>query len=173
MHFCKIENFTYGEINERSFSNPHPGAAINPNIIPSKLGRIYISVINGILIQGPYYFVLFQQLHGVISSLVSFSRLQQNIAMDLMIRAVHRLGPFSMYDKLQYDRNITQYTELLYISITQTWLSQYDSCSNKIFWFLNHYIVSTLLYRWHTHKHMLDKEKIYNISIFFLSKHHL
>ena len=24
MHFCKIENFTYGEINERSFSNPHP-----------------------------------------------------------------------------------------------------------------------------------------------------
>ena len=25
MHFCKIENFAYGEINERSFSNPHPG----------------------------------------------------------------------------------------------------------------------------------------------------
>ena len=24
MHFCKIENFTYGWINERSFSNPHP-----------------------------------------------------------------------------------------------------------------------------------------------------
>ena len=23
MHFCKIENFTYGEINEQSFSNPH------------------------------------------------------------------------------------------------------------------------------------------------------
>ena len=26
MHFCKIENFAYGEINERSFSNPHPWA---------------------------------------------------------------------------------------------------------------------------------------------------
>ena len=25
MYFCKIENFAYGEINERSFSNPTPG----------------------------------------------------------------------------------------------------------------------------------------------------
>ena len=24
MYFCHIENFAYGEINERSFSNPHP-----------------------------------------------------------------------------------------------------------------------------------------------------
>ena len=24
MYFCQIENFAYGEINERSFSNPHP-----------------------------------------------------------------------------------------------------------------------------------------------------
>ena len=24
MYFCKVENFDYGEINERSFSNPHP-----------------------------------------------------------------------------------------------------------------------------------------------------
>ena len=24
MYFCKIENFAYGEINERSFCNPHP-----------------------------------------------------------------------------------------------------------------------------------------------------
>ena len=24
IHFYKIENFGYGEINERSFSNPHP-----------------------------------------------------------------------------------------------------------------------------------------------------
>ena len=24
MYFCKIKNFAYGEINERSFSNPHP-----------------------------------------------------------------------------------------------------------------------------------------------------
>ena len=27
MYFCHIENFAYGEINERSFSNPHPRAA--------------------------------------------------------------------------------------------------------------------------------------------------
>ena len=26
-YFCKIENFAYGEISERSFSNPHPWAA--------------------------------------------------------------------------------------------------------------------------------------------------
>ena len=24
MYFCEAENFAYGEINERSFSNPHP-----------------------------------------------------------------------------------------------------------------------------------------------------
>ena len=24
MNFCEIDNFAYGEINERSFSNPHP-----------------------------------------------------------------------------------------------------------------------------------------------------
>ena len=24
MYFCEIENFAYGEINERSFINPHP-----------------------------------------------------------------------------------------------------------------------------------------------------
>ena len=27
MYFCHIENFAYGEINERSFSNPHPRTA--------------------------------------------------------------------------------------------------------------------------------------------------
>ena len=27
MYFCKIENFAYGEINEQSFSNPHPWTA--------------------------------------------------------------------------------------------------------------------------------------------------
>ena len=27
-YFCKIENFAYGEINERSFSNPHPISVI-------------------------------------------------------------------------------------------------------------------------------------------------
>ena len=27
MYFCHIENFAYGEINERSFSNPHPWIA--------------------------------------------------------------------------------------------------------------------------------------------------
>ena len=24
MYFCHVDNFAYGEINERSFSNPHP-----------------------------------------------------------------------------------------------------------------------------------------------------
>ena len=28
-YFCKIENFAYGEINERSFSNPHPCSEIS------------------------------------------------------------------------------------------------------------------------------------------------
>ena len=27
IHFCKIENFAYWKVNERSFSNPHPMAA--------------------------------------------------------------------------------------------------------------------------------------------------
>ena len=29
MYFCEIENFAYGEINERSFSNPHPRLAVS------------------------------------------------------------------------------------------------------------------------------------------------
>ena len=28
-YFCEIENFAYGEIDERSFSNPHPRSACN------------------------------------------------------------------------------------------------------------------------------------------------
>ena len=28
MYFCEIEKFSYGEINERSFSNPHPWTVI-------------------------------------------------------------------------------------------------------------------------------------------------
>ena len=32
MYFCKIENFAYGEIDERSFSNPHPWAVVQPDI---------------------------------------------------------------------------------------------------------------------------------------------
>ena len=36
MYFCKIENFAYGEINERSFSNPHPRAgSTNTEVIHS------------------------------------------------------------------------------------------------------------------------------------------
>ena len=35
-YFCKIENFANGEINERSFSNPHPRASIY-NYTPIKL----------------------------------------------------------------------------------------------------------------------------------------
>ena len=30
MYFCDIENFAYGEINERGFSNPHPSTAATP-----------------------------------------------------------------------------------------------------------------------------------------------
>ena len=34
MYSCKIDNFAYGEINERSFSNPHPRWTL-PNRVPS------------------------------------------------------------------------------------------------------------------------------------------
>ena len=34
MCFCKIENFAYGEISERSFSNPHPWCLSDPNSVP-------------------------------------------------------------------------------------------------------------------------------------------
>ena len=30
MYFCHIENFAYGEINERSFGNPHPRTKLRP-----------------------------------------------------------------------------------------------------------------------------------------------
>ena len=30
MYFCHIEYFAYGEINERSFSNPHPWTDTDP-----------------------------------------------------------------------------------------------------------------------------------------------
>ena len=29
MYFCYIENFAYGEINERGFSNPHPWQSLH------------------------------------------------------------------------------------------------------------------------------------------------
>ena len=29
MYFWQIENFAYGEINERSFSNPHPKTRVD------------------------------------------------------------------------------------------------------------------------------------------------
>ena len=32
-YFCEIENFAYGEINERSFSNPHPSTTLLPEIL--------------------------------------------------------------------------------------------------------------------------------------------
>ena len=35
MYFCVTENFAYGKINERSFSNPHP-----------RLGLGYVSYVN-------------------------------------------------------------------------------------------------------------------------------
>ena len=39
MYFCKIENFAYGEINERSFSNPHPCST--DFTISRKIPRVY------------------------------------------------------------------------------------------------------------------------------------
>ena len=45
---CKIENFAYGEISERSFSNPHPRSAIEL-IHKSPNASVYISVLNGAL----------------------------------------------------------------------------------------------------------------------------
>ena len=35
MYFCHIENFAYGEINERSFSNPHPRAVSLCSVFPT------------------------------------------------------------------------------------------------------------------------------------------
>ena len=32
MYFYMIENFAYGEINERSFSNPHPWSVKSPGL---------------------------------------------------------------------------------------------------------------------------------------------
>ena len=40
MYFCEIENFAYGEINERSFSNPHPKSediVIGPTIFRRRI----------------------------------------------------------------------------------------------------------------------------------------
>ena len=34
MYFCEIKNFAYGEINERSFSNPHPWPIVIATHIP-------------------------------------------------------------------------------------------------------------------------------------------
>ena len=40
MYFDRIENFAYGEINERSFSNPHPWTNAEPNELYQSLKRI-------------------------------------------------------------------------------------------------------------------------------------
>ena len=37
-HFCEIENFAYGEICERSFSNPHPSSSAHSLMPVSQLG---------------------------------------------------------------------------------------------------------------------------------------
>ena len=41
-YFCQIENFAYGEINERSFSNPHPRARRFP--LPGGPGQVKLPV---------------------------------------------------------------------------------------------------------------------------------
>ena len=39
MYFCEIENFAYGEINERSFSNPHPRSWSDDYFMIKHLGK--------------------------------------------------------------------------------------------------------------------------------------
>ena len=35
MYFCEIENFSYGEINEQSFSNPNPSPTSHAQLLTS------------------------------------------------------------------------------------------------------------------------------------------
>ena len=37
MHFSKIENFPYGKINERGFSNPHPSTVDSAHILAIRM----------------------------------------------------------------------------------------------------------------------------------------
>ena len=45
-YFCKIENFAYGEISERSFSNPHPRPSRRSSMAISKDGILARCFIN-------------------------------------------------------------------------------------------------------------------------------
>ena len=40
MHFCHMENFAYGEINEQSFSKPDPCSWANPSASETGNNRI-------------------------------------------------------------------------------------------------------------------------------------
>ena len=40
-HFCKIENFAYGEINEQGFSNPHSGLLVTEELHVNIQARIF------------------------------------------------------------------------------------------------------------------------------------
>ena len=42
MYFCQVENFAYGEINERSFSNPHPWATKEHGRCISRFPRFFV-----------------------------------------------------------------------------------------------------------------------------------
>ena len=58
MYFCKIENFGYGEINERSFSNPHPNTGL---MLPLHKPILWMSWMSALDIQ-----VYCSDLHNVI-----------------------------------------------------------------------------------------------------------
>ena len=54
-YFCKIENFAYGEINERSFSNPH---LENPEgVTQAPLVNFFVNVISPVEM---VYLIIFQ-----------------------------------------------------------------------------------------------------------------
>ena len=44
-YFCKIENCAYGEISERSFSNPHPWKCASQNLIKTTYLVVYIALV--------------------------------------------------------------------------------------------------------------------------------
>ena len=49
-YFCHIENFAYGEINERNFSNPHPSSVIRlPMFIEYAQVQICLNYVNSLV----------------------------------------------------------------------------------------------------------------------------
>ena len=62
-YFCKIENFAYGEISERGFSNPHPW----PNTKPELWCHIWIECSWPIHAYGSTKWIFIAEYHGLSS----------------------------------------------------------------------------------------------------------